>query len=75
MVPRALRPLTDRLMVAFPSKAHEKMYKGRDMVISAGMALCKNAIKRLGLEWSDEHGMEANCGEAAGRGGGGEVGA
>jgi hypothetical protein len=65
MVPTALRPLTDRLMTAFPTAAHAKMYKGRDMVITAGMALCKNAMRRLGLEWSDEVGLEA-CGESPG---------
>jgi hypothetical protein len=65
LVPRCLQPILFRLFILFPTPSMRKLQLGRDRLISLGMALSRNALKRLGQEWVDEIGMEA-CRECAG---------
>lgn len=60
--PAALRPITSAILLACPPPGIRRLRTGRARVFTASMLLAKNALKRLGMEYTDDIGLAKTLG-------------
>ena len=63
MIPPLLKPAAYALLRRFPTPQLATLNLVRTQLFTAGIVLAKNAMRRLGIAWTDDLGMEAEFGE------------